>query len=322
MGPTSSFSTNGRAAKSLLTNRRPPINRQRRIPRGFTLIELLVVIAIIAVLIALLLPAVQQAREAARRTQCKNNLKQIGLALHNYHDNFSTLPPGWIGVTGTTPDVFGMNGWGWASKILPQIDQGPLYNSINFSAKMESPANAIARISPISAFRCASDTAPGSVWKIQDESATDLAELAVANYIGVFGTSEMDHCADHPNAPCMGEGTFFQNSRVQIRDITDGLSNTLIVGERRTRRDNGYSWTSTWAGVVANGDDAITRVLGSSDHTPNNPANHIDDFSSYHVGGAHFVLGDGSVRFISANMDHGLYQNLTTRAAGDLVGEF
>src|SRR5882757_5475096 len=99
--------------------------------RAFTLIELLVVIAIIAVLIALLLPAVQMAREAARRTQCRNHLKQIGVALHNYHDTFLTLPPGWIGVTAGQPDVSGVNGWGWASRLLPQLDQGPLYNLID-----------------------------------------------------------------------------------------------------------------------------------------------------------------------------------------------
>ena len=312
----------GRAEMATSSKRIAASIRKPVASRGFTLIELLVVIAIIAVLIALLLPAVQQAREAARRTQCKNNLKQIGLALHNYHDNFSALPPGWIGVTGSVTDVFGLNGWGWGSKILPQIDQANLYNTMNFSVKLESPANALARVTPLAAFRCASDVAPSSVWKIQDESARDLAELAVANYIGVFGISEMDECVDAPNVPCNGEGAFFQNSRIQVRDFTDGLSNTLIVGERRTRRDNGFSWTSTWAGVVANGDDAIVRILGSSDHTPNNPANHIDDFSSYHVGGAHFVLGDGSVRFVSSNIDHGVYQHLTTRAAGDLVGEF
>ena len=102
-----------------------------KLNHGFTLIELLVVIAIIAVLIALLLPAVQQAREAARRTQCKNNLKQIGLAIHNYHDAFNLVPPGWVGVTMGQPDVSGINGWGWASRLLPQIDQAPLRNLIN-----------------------------------------------------------------------------------------------------------------------------------------------------------------------------------------------
>lgn len=290
--------------------------------RGFTLIELLVVIAIIAVLIALLLPAVQQAREAARRTQCRNNLKQIGLALHNYHDISNSLPPGWVGITNGVSDIYGMNGWGWASRILPQIDQGPLYNQLNFNLKMESPTNETARLTALTAFRCPSDVAPGTTWTIQDGGGVDLVKLPVGNYVGVFGTSDIDDCVGVPNSPCMGEGAFFQNSRVQFRDFTDGLSNSIIVGEHKTRRDSGFNWTSTWAGVVANGDDAIVRILGTCDHTPNSPANHIDDFSSYHVGGAHFVLGDGSVRFINTNIDLGVYQHLATRAAGDIVGEF
>ncbi|MBM4076801.1 MAG: DUF1559 domain-containing protein, partial [Planctomycetes bacterium] len=106
---------------------------KRKPNRGFTLIELLVVIAIIAVLISLLLPAVQQAREAARRTQCRNNLKQIGLALHNYHDSFTAIPPGWIGVTANVPDIEGTNGFSWAVFLLPSMDQGNLYNRINFN---------------------------------------------------------------------------------------------------------------------------------------------------------------------------------------------
>jgi prepilin-type N-terminal cleavage/methylation domain-containing protein len=290
--------------------------------RGFTLIELLVVIAIIAILIALLLPAVQQAREAARRTQCRNHLKQIGLALHNYHDVFNALPPGWVGVTNGVYDIYGMNGWGWAARILPHLDQAPLYNQMNFQVKMESAANAAFRTSVLSVCRCPSDTAPAEIWTIQDGTGNSLANLAVANYVGVFGVSGIDNCNGAPNSPCLGEGTFFQNSRIQFRDFTDGLSNSIVVGERKTRRDNGLNWTSTWAGVVANGEDAIVRILGTTDHTPNHPNNHIDDFSSYHVGGAHFTLGDGAVRFVSSNIDLGVYQHLATRSAGDLVGEF
>jgi prepilin-type N-terminal cleavage/methylation domain-containing protein len=290
--------------------------------RGFTLIELLVVIAIIAILIALLLPAVQQAREAARRTQCRNNMKQIGLALHNYHDNFNSLPPGWIGVTSGGPDIYGLNGWGWASRILPQIDQSPLYSQLNFNVKIEAAANAALRIAPLAAYRCPSDASADITWTIQDGSGNNLASLATANYVGVFGISDIDNCYSAPNTLCAGEGAFFQNSKIQFRDFTDGLSNTTMVGEHRSRRDAGFNWTSTWAGVVANGDDAIVRILGTTDHTPNAPVNHIDDFSSYHVGGAHFVLGDGAVRFISANIDLGVYQNLATRARGDIVSEF
>ena len=157
---------------------------------------------------------------------------------------------------------------------------------------------------------------------MQSASGANLVDLATANYVGVFGISDIDNCVGAPNSPCLGEGSFYQNSHVQFRDFTDGLSNTISVGEHRSRRDAGYNWTSTWAGVVTNGKDAIVRILGTTDHTPNSPSNHIDDFSSYHVGGAHFTMGDGSVRFVSTNIDLGVYQHLATRAAGDIVGEF
>ena len=145
---------------------------------------------------------------------------------------------------------------------------------------------------------------------------------AVANYVGVFGTSDIDDCMALPNSPCLGEGAMFQNSAVSFRGFSDGLSNSIVVGEHKTRRDSGFNWTSTWAGVVANGEDAIVRLLGTCDHTPNHPANHIDDFSSHHSGGAFFLLGDGSVRFIGTSIDLNVYQHLVTRAAGDIVGEF
>ena len=296
--------------------------RSPQVQRGFTLIELLVVIAIIAVLIALLLPAVQQAREAARRTQCKNNLKQLGLALHNYHDTFNAFPPGWVGVTNGIPDIYGVNGWGWGARILAQLDQGPLANQLDFNSKMESLANAKFRVRTLPGFLCPSDTGAPNVWTITNSSGGNPVDLALANYVGVFGISDIDDCEGTPNSPCMGEGAFFQNSYLQTRDFTDGLSNTIFVGEHRSRRDNNMSWTSTWAGVVGDGTDAIVRILGTADHTPNSSSNHIDDFSSYHVGGAHFTMADGAVRFVGTNIDLGVYQHLATRAAGDIVGEF
>jgi prepilin-type N-terminal cleavage/methylation domain-containing protein len=289
--------------------------------RGFTLIELLVVIAIIAVLIALLLPAVQQAREAARRTQCRNHLKQLGLALHDYHDTALTLPPGWIGVTGGQPDVAGINGWSWAARLLPQLDQAPLYNTLNFSAPVGAAANAGPRTTVLTVFRCPSDVGPEK-WTIPVAGGTTpLAEIAAASYSGVFGKDEIDDCEElPPGTNCNSNGVFFLNSHIRFADVTDGLSTTLLIGERVTRASSG--WLYTWTGVVSGGENPIVRVLGDTDVTPNRDLIHIDEFASYHTGGAQFVLGDGAVRFISTSIDLDVYRNLASRASGDVVGEF
>jgi prepilin-type N-terminal cleavage/methylation domain-containing protein len=299
--------------------------------RGFTLIELLVVISIIAILIALLLPAVQQAREAARRMQCKNNLKQLGLALHNYHDVYTTFPSGWIAVDPVTRQHAahdGLNGAGWGTMILPYLDQSPLYNQFNANFGIHDPVNVPFIDNVLPAWQCPSDPKPDK-WQIEEEGSpgTVLAELPTANYIGAFGTEALDGCENPPgtapvnaNGQCRGDGIFYHNSRVRMRDITDGTTNTLMVGERRT--DTVLGWFSTWPGMVAEGEEAFQRVLGSADHVPNDPLGHLDDFSSMHEGGAQFALGDGSVRFISENIDHGLYQSLATINGGEVVGEF
>lgn len=295
-----------------------PVNRRR----GFTLIELLVVIAIIGILVALLLPAVQQAREAARRTQCKNNLKQLGLGLQMYHDTYQHLPSAWVGVdTGSlSSSVNGLNGWGWGSKILPQLDQAPLFQQINFRLSVADPVHAQIRTQNLIVFRCPSDSGPER-WTISDENGTPLSELAIANYVGCFGTTEIDSCEGLPiGTPCVGNGQFYHNSSTRLSDIIDGLSQTILVGERRTAQD--HNWYSTWAGVIPDGEEAAVRIVGSADHTPNHPNHHFDDFSSYHVGGAHFLLGDGSVRFISSNVDEKTYRALATRAGREVVGEF
>ncbi len=301
--------------------------------RGFTLIELLVVIAIIAILIALLLPAVQQAREAARRSACKNNMRQLGLALHNYHDTFSAFPPGWIGATAGVADVEGLNGFSWGTMILPYIEQAPLYNQLNFSRSIIDPSNGPLLRQPLSVFRCPSDPQP-ETWNIEQESSpgTVLAELATANYVGVFGSGdeqpggrELDDCEGFVGQ-CTGNGMFFHNSRVRMRDLTDGTSNTIVIGERMTRpRGATVDTFSTWSGVVPEGEEAFARTLGVVDHPPN-AGNygtvHQDDFSSNHVGGTHFVLGDGHVRFVSENIDKNVFQWLSTLSGGEVIGEF
>jgi prepilin-type N-terminal cleavage/methylation domain-containing protein len=299
--------------------------------RGFTLIELLVVIAIIAILIALLLPAVQQAREAARRTQCKNNMRQLGLALHNYHDTFNVFPPGWISVDLATrrPSVHeGVNGGGWGIMVLPMVDQAPLYNTWNANVGIEDPLNRVFRETPLQTFKCASDSHP-NLFDIgeEDDPSTIICKLATGNYIASFGSGAIDDCENPPGtAPvlatgqCRGNGAFFHNSRVRIGDITDGTSNTMIVGERKSDQTQG--WFSTWSGRVAEAEETCQRVLGSLDHPPNDPDRHFDDFSSQHTGGAHFTLGDGHTRFVSENIDEGVYHSLGTISGGERAGDF
>lgn len=296
--------------------------------KGFTLIELLVVIAIIAILIALLLPAVQQAREAARRSTCKNNLKQIGLALHNYHDVHNAFPPGWVAVENRRPNIEGESGFGWATMLLPFIDQAPLYQQMDFSVAMDLAPNRDQLRFVLPTFQCPSDPKPDT-FQTPDRNGTDV-EMATANYSGVFGTVELHDCENAPGtAPvtpsgqCLSDGAFFHLSAVRFRDFTDGSSSTIIVGERTTfiEPGTGDAFYSTWSGALPEVEEAIARILGHAEHPPNE-FEHAEDFGSSHVGGAQFVLGDGHVRFISENIDEGIFQGLATRGGGELLGEF
>ncbi len=297
--------------------------------RGFTLIELLVVIAIIAVLIALLLPAVQRAREAARRTQCINNLKQLGLALQNYHDSFKMFPPGYIADgPGTHVAHDGTSGIGWGAMVLPQLDQVNVWRLFNPNVSIADPINDKFRENALSVFRCPSDP-QSDMWEIEHESTpgTILANLPIANYVGSFGTEELNGCENAPGTPpvsatgqCIGNGAFYHNSSVKLRSITDGYTETILIGERRA--DERLNWYSTWVGMVPEGEEAFQRILGATDHTPNHPDTHFDDYSSHHTGGAHFGLGDGSVHFVSDSVDLTLFQSLATIKGGEIVGEF
>ncbi|MCA9087066.1 MAG: DUF1559 domain-containing protein [Planctomycetaceae bacterium] len=275
--------------------------------RGFTLIELLVVIAIIAILIALLLPAVQQAREAARRSQCKNNIKQIGLALHNYHDTFNTLPAAFYRVNTTTPPA----AWGWGTMILPYIDQAPLYNTLNPSnPPAVAPTAAVQTVIP--AYRCPSDTGP--------QLNANRGNWGTSNYSGVYGS--VASTADANENLSSGNGCFSASSSVRFRDITDGTSNTVGIGERAYGKLGTDTYNGAiWAGIYDAGKHASNiRAINEGDKAINS----TDDwaYSSQHVGGAHFLLMDGSVRFISENTDRLLVKNLANKADGNVVGEF
>lgn len=311
---------------------------------GFTLIELLVVIAIIAILIALLLPAVQQAREAARRSTCKNNLKQMGVALHNYHETHRTFPPGYIDneldFTGSKTGGLGANnsGIGWGTMILPFMDQAPLYNQISstsngFGEHWSVSASDLAK-TILPAYICPSDPMGGI--------NTDKSSFGKSNYVASHGTS----------AASNSSGLFFGNSSVKIRDITDGTSNTIMVAERTTKNDGGgtnncggtsdcdwkgalwigprhaTSTSDTWHPGLYHFD--VTTFGGGNDIYLINSSSRTwgDDWSSSsaHVGGAHFLLADGSVRFISENISSGgsstTYHQLVTKDGGEVVGEF
>jgi prepilin-type N-terminal cleavage/methylation domain-containing protein/prepilin-type processing-associated H-X9-DG protein len=297
---------------------------------AFTLIELLVVIAIIAVLIALLLPAVQHAREAARRASCQNNLKQIGVALHNYVDSHSVFPPGYVSAVDRSLDDENNDlgsGWGWAAMLLPQIEQRDVYNAINFDLNIEDAANITARTRRLEVFLCPSNVPDLGLWPVTDDSGTNvICEVATSNYVGVFGRHEVGEYLDS------GEGLFFRNSKIGPRDVVDGLSHTLAVGERSSNLS-----PVTWTGRVPGGwsfatpperggtvlsnpppEPAFVMILGPAgsddgNRTPNHPQAHIEDFWSRHSGGAYFLLGDGSVRLISDNIETELYRALTTR---------
>ncbi|MBA3315608.1 MAG: DUF1559 domain-containing protein [Planctomycetaceae bacterium] len=306
--------------------------------RGFTLIELLVVIAIIAVLIALLLPAVQQAREAARRTQCKNNLKQIGLAMHNYHDTFNSFPPGYItkqdcNVAGAWPACnTGERGlWSWGASILPFVEQGNLTNllqvgTITLDQALAIPASRAALQTPLPVYLCPSDPGPplNDFVAASDRydfrvtpDGTTMVQIARSNYVMMANawdsTTPPVYFAQYGKPHGMG----FANSSVKIGAITDGTSNTILVGERSYM----YKQANKVGGANALGFSAATNVQDSSYGCKGNGLaaigitynginaivggeHDVRGFSSNHVGGAHFLLSDGSVHFISENIDY------------------
>lgn len=320
--------------------------RSRRSTTGFTLIELLVVIAIVGVLVALLLPAVQQAREAARRTQCSNNLKQIGLALHNYNDVHGVFPPGYDLLLDkvanpSEPEPIG-RGHGWASFLLPYLELRSIHELINFEgpyavpqSPSESHANSTAIALVVAAYLCPSDGGGERIDVLLDESsAAPKLSMARANYVGVFGRGEAAEFTG------VGDGMFWANSSVRISSILDGASRTLAIGERSSNLGR-----TTWLGLPLNGrvrgidpltktvsfEEAPVLVLGHTGgdpnenpgepltvHTPNDPLAHVDDFWSFHRGGAHFLLADGSIRFVSNSIDSSVYAALATRAGGEL----
>ncbi len=326
---------------------------------AFTLIELLVVISIIAVLMALLLPAVQRAREAARRTQCKNQLKQIGIALHAYHESHRTFPPGFIQ---SDPANAGAHvGYAWGIFLLPSMDWQGLYDRLNFNAP------ACPNV-PISTWKCPSDpkidgtatwttttvgaqlgdctvmsgnppapvttanrtqaqcTQAGGTWVFTGNYQTSRPAISYASrasYIGNFGSTALSSLSG-------STGIFSVNSRIQSRDITDGMSNTFLLGERDMARGQatyegvhyditgGTTGTSSLTPSQANSGRV---VLGTAQPgRPNSSGN--SGYSSMHPGGVQMVLCDGSVRFVTEAINATLWLNLSNRQDGNAISDF
>ncbi len=297
--------------------------------RAFTLIELLVVIAIIAVLIGLLLPAVQKVREAAARTTCQNNLKQIGLGAHNYHGALGYFPPGY---NSKTPTPNGENlgpGWGWAAILLPYIEQENLARAIDFTKDVADPFNLKARTTTLKVYRCPSDSPPSDLTTIvSDDAGTPICDVAFANYVGLGGIYEVS------GFPDVNTGVLLRNSKFRFADITDGTTNTMMASERHSKRSPKTTWTGAVTGAVYppvnpgyDDEEAQTLILmniGEPDEarTPNNPLDHVEDPCSLHTGGVNVLLCDGSVRFVRNFIDPKTWSALGTRAGGEVLGEY
>jgi prepilin-type N-terminal cleavage/methylation domain-containing protein/prepilin-type processing-associated H-X9-DG protein len=329
-------------------------HRSRRV-FGFTLIELLVVIAIIGVLIALLLPAVQQAREAARRAQCANSLKQLGIALHNYHDAARCFP------MGSVVDKF----WGWQAEIMPYVEQVNAYDGLNFEFVGTSMAYSSCFDASAFQFRynlptftdknlkialCASDPMAGQIWQDPGSSpaGSNNGKQMPTNYFGVSGTKSTPYFVNSKGYyDASRDGTlfgawgwsgwgpfFFDNSRpVKLGQIVDGTTKTLMVGERGIPKDLYWGWGMCGFGLQGNGegDQTLSMQWGifpdNFDNTApgirtdpwGNPLS-VLHFWSYHPGGTNFMYADGSVTFLSYSVDFPTLLSLATRAGGETKG--
>jgi prepilin-type N-terminal cleavage/methylation domain-containing protein len=320
----------------------PPSRRKVayfRCHAGFTLIELLVVIAIIAILIALLVPAVQKVREAAARTQCINNLKQLGIAIHAHIDNFKHFPDSKSYASEGTSPVAPFTGRGWILKCLPYLDQAPLYQQFEpstLTSISSATAGGVLNCQPqlatqIAVLRCPSDPR-GSVLVTGQNQYAASVQYWPTNYKGVIGTSDMgggwpgnpwevkytagavwdNHNTTLPN------GLFFRNSyqvRIKVAQVTDGLSNTLAVGEDLPTHNQHSS------AYFANGDYASCHAPLNYLPNPPDPTNwpKVISFRSMHPGGCHFCIADGTVRFISQSVDRLQYMEMCTRAGNEVT---
>lgn len=280
---------------------------------GFTLIELLVVISIIAVLVALLLPAVQAAREAARRLQCVNGLKQMTLGLHGYQDVHGAYPAGYRFQPG-----YNWGGFGWGTAILPHMEQVSLYNALNIAFPAWDVANQTVCRTHMTIYLCPSDET--SWFGLLDRGGM---KFSMSSYVASFGPGDMDFNPDD------SRGVFYRNSRTTVSIVPDGLSNTLAVGERHngefeihTATDHGHMLAETvWAGAIRElpDDDHAHTTLFETGNGPNSLRMNDRNCACRHAGLCNFSLMDGSVRTLKTSIALPVFQALSTRAGGEVI---
>jgi prepilin-type processing-associated H-X9-DG protein len=294
--------------------------------------------AIIAILVGLLLPAVQKVREAANRTKCLNNLKQINLALQLYYDGQGTFPSGYLYDKSKTttygrihhrppPHAFGAPeypGWGWAALILPDVEQANLASSIDYTLPVEGPASLTARTTLLPIYTCPSDRQTG-IFTVIDVKNVALADAATNSYAACFGSGSL-----LPTQPDNGNGVFYRNSKVRTANIVDGTSNTFTIVERAALLSQ-----TPWAGVMTLGTARTTPgapvytsiiepapamvMIQVGTHWINDPNCEPYDIFTPHTGGAVFAFADGSVRTLSLSTDIAVLQALATIWGGEVV---
>ncbi len=287
----------------------------------------------------------QSAREAARRIQCTNNLKQIGLAMHNYHSQQNCFPPGYLSLRDPITYDNDGPGWGWAARSLNQMEQAPVFNSINFVLGVEFPANQTARLTTISSFFCRptpGDSTRSPLWTRRRPARrreTPICDVASSNYVGSVGSGDPSSLYpyiidddDGPPGRDNGNGIFFRNATVTIAQITDGTSQTFLAGERirtfsgdldrhRHQRERPLIALQAEAGLDPRGRRCMVLSHTGEGHGPNSPSGlaHGDQYSALHPGGANFAFCDGSVRFIKEQVGFTIFQSLATRQGGEVL---